>query len=74
MGELPSSERSDILERVETAERAAMTERLETSYKQIRDYQQTLHHSQQQMEGAQAVLDTSQVQVYGRYGCTAGTG
>lgn len=49
------------MQRVETAERAAMAERLETSYKQIRDYQETLHQSQEQMEGAQAILDTSQV-------------
>ena len=49
------------MHRVETAERAAMAERLETSYKQIRDYQETLHQSQEQMEGAQAILDTSQV-------------
>jgi len=59
-GELPASERTGLMQRVETAERAAMAERLETSYKQIRDYQETLHQSQEQMEGAQAILDTSQ--------------
>ena len=29
----------------------------------IRDYQETLHQSQEQMEGAQAILDSSQVLV-----------
>ena len=27
----------------------------------LRDYQETLHQSQEQMEGAQAILDSSQV-------------
>merc|ERR1719341_1034441 len=59
VGELPDSERAALMSRVDSAERAAMAERLETSYRQIRDYQETLHQSQEQMEGAQAILDSS---------------
>merc|ERR1719266_2484552 len=60
VGELPASERAALMSRVDSAERAAMAERLETSYRQIRDYQETLHQSQEQTEGAQAILDSSQ--------------
>jgi hypothetical protein len=50
-----------MLERLETAEKAAMEERLETSYRQIRDYQDTLYQSQEQIDGAQAIIDSSEV-------------
>lgn len=50
-----------MLERLETTEKAAMEERLETSYRQIRDYQDTLYQSQEQIDGAQAIIDSSEV-------------
>jgi len=60
LGELPEGERGAMLERLETAEKAAMEERLETSYRQIRDYQDTLYQSQEQIDGAQAIIDSSE--------------
>jgi len=61
LGEIPEGERGAMLERLETAEKAAMEERLETSYRQIRDYQDTLYQSQEQIDGAQAIIDSSEV-------------
>jgi hypothetical protein len=60
LGEIPEGERGAMLERLETAEKAAMEERLETSYRQIRDYQDTLYQSQEQIDGAQAIIDSSE--------------
>ena len=61
LGEVPEGERGVMLERLETAEKAAMEEKLETSYRQIRDYQETLYQSQEQIDGAQAIIDSSEV-------------
>lgn len=60
LGEVPEGERGVMLERLETAEKAAMEEKLETSYRQIRDYQETLYQSQEQIDGAQAIIDSSE--------------
>merc|ERR1719270_2271640 len=60
LGDLPEGEKNSLLEQLDTAERAAMEERLETSYRQIRDYQDTLYQSQEQIDGAQAIIDSSE--------------
>ena len=61
LGELPEGEKNGILEQLDTAERAAMEEKLETSYRQIREYQDTLFQSQEQMDGARAFIESSEV-------------
>ena len=58
---VPVTERAAVKERVENAEREAMAERLETSYQQIRQYQDTLQQSQEQMDGVHNMFDRSQV-------------
>ena len=45
----------------ETEEREAMEDKLETSYREIRKYQDTLQQSQEQMESAQTMIEESQV-------------
>ena len=42
LGELPEGDKNSIMEQLDSAERIAMEERLETSYRQIREYQDTL--------------------------------
>ena len=61
LGELPEGEKNGILEQLDNAERAAMEEKLETSYRQIREYQDTLFQSQEQMDGARAFIESSEV-------------
>ena len=61
LGEEGAGSGDPLLERLGAAERAALEERLETSHRQIRDYQATLHLSQEQMDGAQAIIDSEQV-------------
>ena len=48
LGEMPEGEKNSLLEQLDTAERVAMEERLESSYRQIREYQDTLYQSQEQ--------------------------
>ena len=61
LGELPEGEKNSLLEQLDTAERVAMEERLESSYRQIREYQDTLYQSQEQMDGARAFIESSEV-------------
>jgi len=61
LGEMPDGEKSCLLDQLDTAERQAMEERLETSYRQIREYQDTLCQSQEQMDGARAFIESSEV-------------
>merc|ERR1719450_1791107 len=60
LGEMPEGEKSCLLDQLGTAERQAMEERLETSYRQIREYQDTLCQSQEQMDGARAFIESSE--------------
>jgi len=60
LSDIPATERAAVAKRVQTAESAAMTERLETSYLQIRQYQDTLQQSQEQIDGIHNILDQSQ--------------
>merc|ERR1719270_3169611 len=60
LGELPEGEKNSLLEQLDTAERVAMEERLESSYRQIREYQDTLYQSQEQMDGARAFIESSE--------------
>ena len=61
LGEMPEGDKNSILEQLDTAERVAMEERLESSYRQIREYQDTLYQSQEQMDGARAFIESSEV-------------
>lgn len=42
-------------------EKLILEEKLETSYREIRKYQDTLQQSQEQLEGAQEMIEDSQV-------------
>ena len=61
LGEVPEGERAGLVDQLDAAEREAMEQRLESSYRQIRDYQDTLYQSQEQIDGAQAIIDSSEV-------------
>ena len=45
LGELPEGDKNSIMEQLDSAERIAMEERLESSYRQIREYQDTLYQA-----------------------------
>ena len=45
-------------------EKLKLEEKLETSYREIRKYQDTLQQSQEQLEGAQEMIEDSQVCYY----------
>ncbi len=51
LGELPEGDKNSIMEQLDSAERIAMEERLETSYRQIREYQDTLTQAGEAAEG-----------------------
>jgi len=62
-----SKERDAKLERdlekkmEENAEKTALEDKLETSYKEIRKYQDTLQQSQEHLESAQSMIEESQI-------------
>ena len=49
------------LRQVETVEKNALEEKLDTSYREIRKYQDTLQQSQEQLEVAQGMIEDTQV-------------
>ena len=49
------------LRQAETVEKNALEERLETSYSEIKKYQDTLQQSQEQLEVAQGMIEDTQV-------------
>ena len=49
------------LKMAETAKRIVIEEKLETSYREMRKYQDTLQQSQEQLEGTQGMIEDSQV-------------
>ena len=51
LGELPEGDKNSIMEQLDSAERIAMEERLESSYRQIREYQDTLYQAGDTGEG-----------------------
>ena len=51
LGELPEGDKNSIMEQLDSAERIAMEERLESSYRQIREYQDTLYQAGDGAEG-----------------------
>ena len=58
LGEVPEGERAGLVDQLDAAEREAMEQRLESSYRQIRDYQDTIARETQ---GQDMALDTSEV-------------
>ena len=55
------SEREVELKMAESVKRMAVEEKLETSYREMRKYQDTLQQSQEQLEGTQGMIEDSQV-------------
>ena len=49
------------LKKEETVEKNALEEKLDTSYREIRKYQDTLQQSQEQLEVAQGMIEDTQV-------------
>ena len=49
------------LQMAANVEKLILEEKLETSYREIRKYQDTLQQSQEQLEGAQEMIEDSQV-------------
>ena len=49
------------LKMAESVKRMAVEEKLETSYREMRKYQDTLQQSQEQLEGTQGMIEDSQV-------------
>ena len=60
LGEVPEGERAGLVDQLDAAEREAMEQRLESSYRQIRDYQDTIARETQ---GQDTSLDTSEVRL-----------
>lgn len=60
LGEVPEGERAGLVDQLDAAEREAMEQRLESSYRQIRDYQDTIARETQ---GQDTALDTSEVRL-----------
>ena len=54
-------EKEVALKMAETVKRMAIEEKLETSYREMRKYQDTLQQSQEQLEGTQGMIEDSQV-------------
>ena len=54
-------EKEVALKMAETVKRMAVEEKLETSYREMRKYQDTLQQSQEQLEGTQGMIEDSQV-------------
>ena len=54
-------EREVELKMAESVKRMAVEEKLETSYREMRKYQDTLQQSQEQLEGTQGMIEDSQV-------------
>ena len=54
-------EKEVALNMAETVKRMAVEEKLETSYREMRKYQDTLQQSQEQLEGTQGMIEDSQV-------------
>ena len=46
-----------------TLEKMRLEEKLDLSYKEIRKYQDTLQQAQEQLEGAQGMIEESQVKI-----------
>merc|ERR1719410_2833583 len=57
LGEVPEGEGAGLVDQLDSAEREAMEQRLESSYRQIRDYQDTIARETQ---GQDTSLDTSE--------------
>ena len=60
LGEAGEGERAGLVDQLDAAEREAMEQRLESSYRQIRDYQDTIARETQ---GQDTSLDTSEVRL-----------
>ena len=60
LGEAGEGERAGLVDQLDSAEREAMEQRLESSYRQIRDYQDTIARETQ---GQDTSLDTSEVRL-----------
>ena len=60
LGEVPEGEGARLVDQLDAAEREAMEQRLESSYRQIRDYQDTIARETQ---GQDTSLDTSEVRL-----------
>ena len=54
-------EKETKLKKEETVEKNALEEKLDTSYREIRKYQDTLQQSQEQLEVAQGMIEDTQV-------------
>ena len=54
-------EKAKKLKKEETVEKNALEEKLDTSYREIRKYQDTLQQSQEQLEVAQGLIEDTQV-------------
>ena len=54
-------EKEVALKMAETVKRMAVEEKLETSYREMRKYQDTLQQSQEQLQGTQGMIEDSQV-------------
>ena len=54
-------EKEVALKMAETVKRMAVEEKLETSYREMRKYQDTLQQLQEQLEGTQGMIEDSQV-------------
>ena len=52
-------EKEVALKMAETVKRMAIEEKLETSYREIRIYHDTLQQSQEQLEGTQGMIEDS---------------
>ena len=50
-----------------TLEKMRLEEKLDLSYKEIRKYQDTLQQAQEQLEGAQGMIEESQVKILRTY-------
>ena len=50
-----------------TLEKMRLEEKLDLSYKEIRKYQDTLQQAQEQLEGAQGMIEESQVKILRKY-------
>ena len=61
LGELPEGDKNSIMEQLDSAERIAMEERLETSYRQIREYQDTLTQAEGRAEAESPEVSRSQL-------------